>query len=73
MTEKQLTFSDLENWLFQTKKELMNDKDVDFDLGNVTVEVNQIRYTKKNIHSKMAGKRVFIVKVNDKNYKTLVW
>ena len=73
MTEKQLTFSDLENWLFQTKKELMNDKDVDFDLGNVTVEVNKIRYTKKNIHSKMGGKRVFIVKVNDKNYKTLVW
>lgn len=73
MTEKQLTFSDLENWLFQTKKELMNDKDVDFDLGNVTVEVNKIRYTKKNKHSKMGGKRVFIVKVNDKNYKTLVW
>jgi len=73
MTEKQLTFSDFENWLFQTKKELMNDRDVDFDLGNVTVEVNKIRYTKKNKHSKMGGKRVFVVKVNDKNYKTLVW
>lgn len=67
MTEKRLTFTELENWLFQTKKELLVDKNVDFDMGNVSVEVNKIRVN----HT--PAKRILIVKVNDKNYKNLVW
>ena len=66
MTEKRLTFTDLENWLFQTKKELMDNKDVDFDMGNVTVNVNKIKANR-------VGRQILIVKVNDKNYKNLVW
>lgn len=66
MTEKRLTFTDLENWLFQTKKELVDNKDVDFDMENVTVNVNKIKANR-------VGKQVLIVKVNDKNYKNLVW
>ena len=67
MTEnKRLTFFDLENWLFQTKKELLIDENVNFDFSNVTIEVNKIKANRIN-------KKVLIVKVNDKNYKNLVW
>ena len=67
MTEsKRMLLTDLENWLFQTKKELLIDDSVDWDLSNVSIEINRVRVNHKT-------KRVFIVKVNDKNYKTLMW
>lgn len=65
-----MNFTYFENWLFQIKKELANNKNVDSDLGNVTIEVNKIRYNK---NSRIEERRIFIVKINNKNYKTLVW
>lgn len=68
MTEKKrLSFVDLENWLFQTKKELEGNEEVDFDFKNVTIEVNKIKANHSTV------RRVLIVKVNEKNFKNLVW
>lgn len=61
-----MLLTDFENWLYQTKKELEEDDDVDFDLGNVSMSVNKVRANHKSL-------RIFNVKVNDKIWKSKVW
>lgn len=59
-----MLLTDFENWLYQTKKELEEDENV--DLGNVSISVNKVRANHKSL-------RVFNVKVNDKIWKSKVW